>query len=177
MEQKPMEPGTRRMFRIVAWVSALTIVAVVVYGIVESMVTTGTELAIGIVLVNIEWPLPFFAKPVSYFSVACVALFYSGLRLWEERVARLPHRLLNFLQLLGFVVAFASAYEVMYNFMIWGAFFSVQILQGVSNPSFITTGVPIPWDLDFATKAFSALFVISGYSVYYIRRLTKNDLI
>jgi hypothetical protein len=127
--------------------------------------------------VNVEWPLPFFAKPVSYFSMACVALFYSGLRLWEERVARWPHRLLSFLQLLGFVVAFASAYEVMYNFMIWGAFFSISVLQGVSNPNLIATGVPIPWDLDFATKAFSALFVISGYSVYYIRRLTKVDLI
>jgi len=177
LEEKAMDPATRRMFTLVAWVSLLTIVAVVVYGVVASLVNTGTELAIGIALVNVEWPLPFFAKPVSYFSIACVALFYSGLRLWGERLAKWPRRWLSFLQLLGFVVAFASAYEVLYNFMIWGAFFSVSVLQGVSNPNLIATGVPIPWDLDFATKAFSALFVISGYSVYYIRRLTKVDLI
>lgn len=172
-----MDALTRRIFRLTAWLSFSVIVVVVVYGVVASLITTGTELAIGIALVNIEWPLPFFAKPVSYFSVACVALFYSGMRLWEERIAKWPHQLLSFLQLAGFVVAFASAYEVLYNFMIWGAFFSVQILQGVSNPSLISTGVPIPWNLDFATKAFSALFVISGYSVYYLRRLTKSDLI
>jgi len=177
LEQHVMDARTRSTLKVVAWVSFLTIVAVVVYGIAASLVTTGSGLAIGIALVNIEWPLPFFAKPVSYFSVACVALFYSGLRLWEDRIAKWPHHTLSFLQLVGFVVAFASAYEVLYNFMIWGAFFSVQILQGVSNPSFISTGVPIPWDLDFATKAFSALFVISGYSVYFLRRLTKSDLI
>ncbi len=177
MQQHVMDAGTKRIFMVVAWVSFLTIVAVVVYGVVASLVTTGTGLAIGIALVNIEWPLPFFAKPVSYFSVASVALFYSGMRLWEDRIAKWPRHVLTFLQLAGFVVAFASAYEVMYNFMIWGAFFSVDILQGVVNPSLISTGVPIPWNLDFATKAFSALFVISGYSVYYLRRLTQSEFI
>ncbi|MDV3293679.1 MAG: hypothetical protein LYZ70_05360 [Nitrososphaerales archaeon] len=173
-----MDPKTRNLFRIIAWASLATIVVIVLYGMVESLLTTGTGLAIGIVLVNVEWPLPFFAKPVSYFSVACVALFYSGLRLWEERIAKWPQNVLNFLQLLGFVVAFASAYEVLYNFMIWGAFFSVQLLQEhVTNPSFISEGIPIPWNLDFATKAFSALFVISGYSVYFLRRMNKTHLI
>lgn len=173
-----MDPRTRQLFRITAWGSFLMIVAVVAYGIFESLLTTGTGLAIGIVLVNVEWPLPFFAKPVSYFSVACVALFYSGLRLWEERISKWPQNVLSFLQLLGFVVAFASAYEVLYNFMIWGAFFSVQLLQEhVTNPSFISEGLPIPWNLDFATKAFSALFVISGYSVYFLRRMNKTHII
>jgi len=172
-----MDPKTRIVFRFVAWISFLTIVVVILYGVVESLITTGTGLAIGIVLVNVEWPLPYFAKPVSYFSVASVALFYSGLRLWEERIEKWPPNVLNFLQLVGFVVAFASAYEVLFNFMIWGAFFSVQILSGVTNPDFIATGVPIPWNLDFATKAYSALFVISGYSVYFLRRHNKKGLI
>lgn len=173
-----MDPRTRRMFRAAAWVSIIIILAVMIYGVVESLLTTGTGYAIGIVLVNVEWPLPWFAEPVSYFSIACVALFYSGLRLWEERISKWPQGVLNFLQLLGFVVAFASAYEVMYNFMIWGAFYSVDILRGaVNDVRFISTGVPIPWNLNFATKAFSALFVISGYSVYFIRRLTHGHLI
>jgi hypothetical protein len=172
-----MDPGTRRIFTYVMWGSIITILAVVVYGVAESFLTTGTPLVVGIVLVNVDWPLPFFAKPVSYFSVACVALFYSGLRLWESRIAKWPHNLLSFLQLVGFIVAFASAYEVLYNFMIWGAFFSVLILKGVTDPSFITNQALIPWNLDFATKAFAALFVISGYSVYFIRRLTQSELI
>ena len=173
-----MDPKTRHMFRLAAYASLAVIVAVVAYGIIESMLTTGTELAIGIVLVNIEWPFPFFAKPVSYFSVACVVLFYSGLRLWEERISKWPTTTLYFLQLVGFAVAFASAYEVMYNFMIWGAFLSVDVLRGVINPDIVVSpSTPIPWNLDFATKAFSALFVISGYSVYFIRRVTHSQLI
>ena len=177
MEQHAMDEWTRRVFRLIAWVSFITIVAVVAYGVVASVVFYGSGYAIGIALVNIEWPLPFFAKPVSYFSISCVALFYAGMRLWEDRIAKWPQHVLSFLQLVGFVVAFASAYEILYNFMIWGAFFSVSILQGVTSPNFIAAGVPIPWNLDFATKAFSALFVISGYSVYYLRRLTKFQLI
>ncbi|MDV3276833.1 MAG: hypothetical protein LYZ69_00020 [Nitrososphaerales archaeon] len=172
-----MDPKTRRVFRIIMWASLLVIVAVMAYGVVESLLTTGTGLAIGIVLVNVEWPLPWFAEPVSYFSLACVALFYSGLRLWEERISKWPASVLNTLQLLGFLIAFASAYEVLYNFMIWGAFYSVDILKGEIDPRFIATGIPIPWNLNFATKAFSALFVISGYSVYFIRRLTHGNLI
>jgi hypothetical protein len=173
-----MDPKTRRIFRVAAWTSLGIILAVFAYGVIESLLTTGTELAIGIVLVNVEWPLPFFAKPVSYFSVACVVLFYSGLRLWEERISRWPQSWLNFLQLVGFVVAFASAYEVLYNFMIWGAFLSVDVLRGVINPDIVVSpSTPIPWNLDFATKAFSALFVISGYSVYFIRRVTHGQLL
>jgi hypothetical protein len=173
-----MDNSTRRMYILAAWISLAVIVAVFVYGVIESALSTGTELAIGIVLVNVEWPFPFFAKPVSYFSVACVVLFYSGLRLWEERISKWPPSALNFLQLLGFTVAFASAYEVLYNFMIWGSFLSVDVLRGVINPDIVVSpSTPIPWNLDFATKAFSALFVISGYSVYFIRRVTHGSLI
>ena len=172
-----MDPKTRRMFRAAAWASLAVILVVFAYGVIESLLTTGTELVIGQSLVNVEWPLPWFAEPVSYFSIACVVFFYSGLRLWEERISKWPPTLLYFLQLLGFVVAFASAYEVLYNFMIWGAFYSIDILRGVIDPRLIQTGLPIPWNLNFATKAFSALFVISGYSVYFIRRVTHSRLI
>jgi len=166
------------VYRIIAWLSLLTIAVVVAYGVVVSLLTTGTVLPIGLVLVNIEWPFPpYFAKPVSYFTFATVALFYSGLKLWEERIAKWPRQILSGLQVLGFIVAFASAYEVLFNFMIWGAFFSVQILKGGYDPNFIAAGVPVPWNLDFATKAFSALFVISGYSVYFLRRYSGDRFV
>ena len=76
-----MDPHTRRMYRLVAWVSLLTILAVIVYGVVASQVEQGTTLAIGVVLVNIEWPLPYFAKPVSYFSIASVATMPTAMSL------------------------------------------------------------------------------------------------
>ena len=130
-------------------------------------------------LVDVYWPFPpYFAQPVTYFSVACVALFYSGLRLWEQRVSRWPRSVLSFLQVLGFVVAFSSAYEVMYNFIFWGATYTVAAINfNTSIPDLLNSSYPVPWSFVFATRAFSALFVISGYSVYFLRQLNKSRLI
>jgi hypothetical protein len=162
------------MYLLAAWASFLVIVVVTVYGLVESLYVTGKP--IGYILVNVYFPFPpYFAQPVTYFSVACVALFYSGLRLWEEYVAKWPNWLLMSLQVFGFVIAFSAAYEVMYNFMVWGALFSVACANTPAcNPDILASTYPSQWSLVFATRAFSALFVISGYSVYYLRKFSSS---
>jgi hypothetical protein len=56
--------------------------------------------------------------------------------------------------------------------MLWGSFFSVQLFHDLAaTPNFISSPGPIPWNLVFATKMFLALFAISGYSVYFLRRV------
>jgi len=176
-----LDEKSRRMYRLIAWLSGIAALAVVVYGIVSAVVTTGSLGPFGSNLVNVEFPFPEFAKPISYFSVASVAFFYCELKLWEDTIARWPARVRSFLRLFGFIVAFASAYEVLYNFMLWGAFFTVQVLQTANpaliNPNGVACCLPIPWNLVFATKAFSALFVISGYSVYFLRSLDSDRTI
>jgi hypothetical protein len=180
-EEGHLDPTATTVFRFVAWASLLVITAVFVYGIVEALLNPG--LAIGSVLVDVYWPFPpYFAQPVTYFSVACVALFYSGLRLSEGRIARWPRSALSVLQLLGFIVAFSSAYEIMYNFMLWGASYSVACASAIAshtacNPDVIFSTYPVPWNLVFATRAYSALFVISGYSVYFMRRISGSTFI
>jgi len=169
------------MYRLVAWVSLFVIIVVTVYGLGQT--TIGSKQPVGEVWVNVYWPFPpFFAQPITYFSVACVALFYSGLRLWEGTVSKWPKWVLMFLQLFGFVVAFSSAYEVMYNFMLWGASYSVACSEAIAkqivcNPDVINSLYPTPWNLVFATRAFAALFVISGYSVYFLRKFSSEQLI
>src|SRR2546428_7426038 len=172
-----LDEKSRRMYRLIAWLSGIAALAVVVYGIVSAVVTTGSLGPFGSNLVNVEFPFPEFAKPISYFSVASVAFFYCELKLWEDTIARWPARVRSFLRLFGFIVAFASAYEVLYNFMLWGAFFTVQVLQGNVNVNYASCCPPVPWNLVFATKAFSALFVISGYSVYFLRSLDADRTI
>ncbi|MDG6981630.1 MAG: hypothetical protein JRN51_11040, partial [Nitrososphaerota archaeon] len=58
-----------------------------------------------------------------------------------------------------------AAYEVMYNFMVWGSLFVIACQQGVAsvtcNPDTLSTVYPAQWSLVFATRAFSSLFVIS----------------
>jgi hypothetical protein len=175
-----MNESTKRMYRAVAWVSFIVIVAVTVYGASQSLYFS--KAPVGQVLVDVYWPFPpFFAQPITYFSVACVALFYSGLRLWEGVISRWPSWLLMLLQVFGFVVAFSAAYEVMYNFMVWGALFSVACAQGTAsatcNPDLLSSVYPSQWSLVFATRAFGALFVISGYSVYFLRKFSSSSLI
>ena len=171
-----MDKPTNRVYTFIAWLSLFTIIIVTLYGISESLY--GSRQAVGEVLVDVYWPFPpYFAQPVTYFSVACVALFYSGLRLWEERISRWPSWALSFLQMFGFVVAFSSAYEVLYNFMLWGATYSILCVGKVScNPDTFSSTYPAPWNLVFATRAFAALFVISGYSVYFLRKMSSVRL-
>ena len=163
------------MYNVVAWVSGITILAVIAYGVVTTLLTSGGVVSVGVTLVNVEFPLPLLAKPITYLSIASVTFFYSALRVWEHRIARWSRVRLSVLQLFAIVVAFASAYEVLYNFMIWGAIFSAQAVKGILNPNVLqccpTDVSGTPWNLVFATKMFSALAVIAGYSAYFLRRL------
>jgi hypothetical protein len=161
------------MYRVVCWASGITILATFAYGFATSaLFASGGVLDIGQTLVNPDFPFPFFAKPVTYLSIACVTFFYTGLRLWQNKVAQWSHLLLATLQLLAMVVAFASAYEILYNFMLWGSFFSIQLFyNNAANPNFLSSPGPTPWNLVFATKMFLALFAISAYSVYFLRRV------
>jgi len=171
-----LEPGTKRFYQIVAWVSLSTVVAVAFYGLFQAF--AGHVEIVGEQLVDVYWPYPpYFAQPITYFSVACVALFYTGLRLWDARLRSWPRSLISGLVLIGFVVAFSSAYEVLYNFMLWGATYSIACSHAVCDPDVVISTFPAPWNLVFATRAFTALFVVSGYSVYYLRRLSKDGVL
>jgi len=173
-ELRRPEERTRLMYRIVCWVSGITILTTIVYGIATSAIyASGSIPDVGASLVNVSFPLPYFAKPVTYLSISSVTFFYTGLRLWQNKVAQWSQARLSFLQLFAIVVAFASAYEVMYNFMLWGSYFSIQVLYNnlAANPNFLTSPGPTPWNLVFATKMFAALFVISAYSVYFLRKI------
>jgi hypothetical protein len=172
-----MDRATTRLYALIAWLSLFTIIIVTIYGVSEALY--GTKQAVGQTWVDVYWPFPpFFAQPVTYFSVASVALFYSGLRLGEETISKWPPWLLSLLQMFGFIVAFSSAYEVMYNFMLWGATYSILCVgKTMCNPDTFSSTYPAPWNLVFATRAFAALFVISGYSVYFLRKMSSSRLI
>ena len=175
-----LDPRTRRMYKLVAWAAFVIMLIVTVYGLAESAYITGEP--IGKAWVDVYFPFPpYFAQPVTYFSVAVVLLFYSGLRLIEEKIATWPGWLVAFLQLVGFIVAFSAAYEVMYNFMVWGSLFVIACQRGVAsvtcNPDTLSTVYPSQWSLVFATRMFSAVFVISGYTVYFLRKYSSSSLI
>jgi len=173
-ELRRPDAKTQLMYRIVCGASAIIILATLTYGIATSaLYASGSIPVIGQNMVNVSFPLPYFTQPVTYLSVASVTFFYTGLRLWQNKVAQWSHLTLASLQLVAIVVAFASAYAVMYNFMLWGSYFSVQVLYNsvTANPNFLSSSGPTPWNLVFATKVFMSLFAISGYTVYFLRKV------
>jgi hypothetical protein len=173
-ELRRPEARTRLMYRIVCWASGATILATLAYAISTSaMYASGSLSDVGRSFVDVDFPLPFFAQPVTYLSVASVTFFYAGLRLWQNKVAQWSQVKLASLQLFAIVVAFASAFEVVYNMMLWGSYSSVQVLYEnlPANSGLLSAPIPTPWDIVFATKMFAALLLISGYSVYFLRRV------
>ncbi len=173
-ELRRPEANTRLMYRIVFWISGVVILATIAYGVASSALSASASLSdVGRSLVDVNFPLPYFAQPVTYLSIASVTFFYTGLRLWQNKVARWSHLRLASLQLLAIVLAFCSAYEVLYGFMLWGSYSSVQVLYNnlAASSSLLSGPTAIPWGIVFATKIFAALFVISGYSVYFLRKV------
>ncbi len=99
------------MYTIVCWASGIVIVATVLYGVSTSaLYASGSIPVIGQNLVNVSFPLPYFARPVTYLTLAGITFFYSGIRLWQNKVAQWSQVKLASLQLLAIVVAFSSAY-------------------------------------------------------------------
>lgn len=176
-ELRKEEEKTRMMYEVVAWASGITMVAVLVYGLITALLS-GIDV-VGVSLVNVDWPFTFMAKPVTYLSVASVTFAYSSFQIWQNRIAQWTLFRLSIIELFAIVVALSSAYEVLYNFMLWGAFLTDQLLTSSLNPLSIIndalTPGPIPWNLVFATKVFFSLFVISGYAVYFLRRIHKSN--
>lgn len=172
-EVRKEEARTRTMYEVIAWVSGITMVAVCVYGLVTALLDGLGVL--GTSLVDVEFPFSFMAKPITYLSIASVTFFYSIMQIYQNRIARWSLSRLSAIQLFAIVVALSSAYEVLYNFMLWGAFLSNQLLTtsitALSLVNSVDSPGPVPWNLVFATKLFFSLFVISGYAVYFLRRI------
>ena len=65
---------TSSINKILILISGLTILVITIYGLILSVLgyTTEGAITIGEALVSIEWPLNFFAKPVTYLSFGIV---------------------------------------------------------------------------------------------------------
>ena len=56
------------------------------------------------------------------------------------------------------MVAFSSAYEVLYNFNFWSATYTVAALRlHTSIPDLLNSSYPVPWSFVLTTRVFAAL--------------------
>jgi hypothetical protein len=176
------EARYRTIYKIVAIVSGSVLLGLTLFTILVSYFW-GINV-VGESLVNLpsrapfEFPqpeyFPIYAKPVTWLYVSIIAFWFSFMELNRDRIAAYSPAVLTSGKLFFVIIASLSAYEVFYNFSIWSALMAYQAIRGALNPDLVVVAFPnpnTPWNLVFATKFFSAVFVISLYSLYFLLKL------
>jgi len=166
----------RRPWSLLSWSAGLTALAFIVfYGL---QATTNPQ--VGIQFVQSEWPDPsifpyFYAKPITWFAYFSFVYWATGLESNKEHFLQLSPRVRNMLFLGTALVAFASFYEIFYNFMVWLALevLTTNCLPFPCNPDKVASifDLKSPLNLVFATKIVTTAFGLSMYSLWFLHRV------
>jgi hypothetical protein len=165
----------RRPWSFLSWSAGLTALAFIVYYGLQA--TTNPQ--IGIQFVSAEWPdpsiFPLYAKPITWFAYLSFVYWAAGLESNKEHFLKLTTRFRNFLFLASALVAFASFYEIFYNFMVWLALeiLTTNCVPFPCNPDKLASIFDLnsPINLVFATKIVTTAFGLSMYSLWFLHRV------
>ncbi|TMI16897.1 hypothetical protein E6H33_03390 [Candidatus Bathyarchaeota archaeon] len=166
----------RRPWSVISWSAGLSAMAFIVfYGL---QATTNPQ--VGIQFVQSEWPDPsifpyFYAKPITWFAYFSFVYWAAGLESNKEHFLKFSPRARNMLFLVTALVAFASFYEIFYNFMVWLALevLTTNCRPFPCNPDQVASIFDLrsPLNLVFATKIVTTAFGLSMYSLWFLHRV------
>jgi hypothetical protein len=165
-----------RPWSVLSWSAGLAAMAFIVYYGLQA--TTNPQ--IGIQFVQSEWPDPsyfpyFYAKPITWFAYFSFVYWAAGLESNKEHFLKLSPRFRNMLFLGTALVAFASFYEIFYNFMVWLALevLTTNCKPFPCNPDQVASIFDLrsPLNLVFATKIVTTAFGLSMYSLWFLHRV------
>jgi hypothetical protein len=183
-EGKPVRHGLaevrsfidKRPWTVISWSAGLSAMAFIVfYGL---QATTNPQ--VGIQFVQSEWPDPsifpyFYAKPITWFAYFSFVYWAAGLESNKAHFFKLSPRTRNMLFLGTALVAFASFYEIFYNFMVWLALevLTTNCKPFPCNPDQVASIFDLrsPLNLVFATKIVTTAFGLSMYSLWFLHRV------
>jgi len=166
----------RRPWSVISWSAGLSALAFIVfYGL-----QAATSSQVGIQFVQSEWPDPsifpyFYAKPITWFAYFSFVYWAAGLESNKSHFVKLSSRVRNMLFLGTALVAFASFYEIFYNFMVWLALevLTTNCVPFPCNPDQVASIFDLrsPLNLVFATKIVTTAFGLSMYSLWFLHRI------
>ncbi len=168
---------SRRFYLVVFYICAVIMAVITFYSIYVSLneyLTTG-KVIIGEVLVNTEFPFKGLAKLVTYLMIVSVVGWYCVTKLGQDKVKNISKSIKTILQLVVLVLLIISIYEFFYNFIIWNALITADLLQGQLKLDNLYMPYPnpnTPWNLVFATKMSLAALIISSHGFYVISKRT-----
>ncbi|MEJ7641564.1 MAG: hypothetical protein WKF36_05140 [Candidatus Nitrosocosmicus sp.] len=166
---------SRRFYLVIFYICAIIMTVITFYSIYISLneyLNTGNVI-IGEVLVNTEFPVKGLAKLVTYLMIVSVVGWYCVTKLGGDKVKDIPKSMKTILQLVVLVILIVSIYEFFYNFIIWNALITADLIQGELKLDALYMPYPnphTPWNLVFATKMSLAALIISSHGFYIISK-------
>jgi hypothetical protein len=133
------------------------------------------KVIIGEVLVNTEFPVKGLAKLVTYLMIISVVAWYCVTKLGTDKVKNVPKSVRSILQLVVLAILIISIYEFFYNFIIWNALITADLVRGELRLDDLFMPYPnpdTPWNLVFATKMSLAALIISAHGFFIISKRT-----
>lgn len=170
----------RSVYRIIGFLSLAVITITSTYGVVAALVQDANVVGENLVTLEVPpisvFPL-FYSKPITWLTAALFALFFSALELGRDDVLKWSKFRRDMLKFAAFFIGGMAAYEVMFNFTLWGGLIASDSILGELNVDIIKNTFPnpnTPWNIVFATKLFTALFIISVYAFYYLQQIEST---
>jgi len=166
---------SRRFYLVIFYICAIIMTVITFYSIYISLneyLNTGNVI-IGEVLVNTEFPFKGLAKLVTYLMIVSVVGWYCVTKLGGDKVKDISKSMKTILQLVVLVILIISIYEFFYNFIIWNALITADLIQGELKLDALYMPYPnphTPWNLVFATKMSLAALFISSHGFYIISK-------
>jgi len=168
---------SRRFYLVVFYLCAFVMAAITFYSLYVSLyeyLNTG-KVVIGEVLVNTEFPVKGLAKLITYLMIVSVVAWYCVTKLGADKVRNIPKSIRSILQLIVLAILIISIYEFFYNFIIWNALITADLVNGELRLDDLFMPYPnpnTPWNLVFATKMSLAALIISAHGFYIISKRT-----
>lgn len=107
--------------------------------------------------------------------IVSVVAWYCVTKLGTDKVKNIPKSVRSILQLIVLAILIISIYEFFYNFIIWNALITADLINGELRLDDLFMPYPnpdTPWNLVFATKMSLAALIISAHGFYIISKRT-----
>lgn len=169
------ERNSIRVYKIIFYICAAIMIGVTAYALAESLreyLSTG-RVVIGEVLVDTEFPIKGLAKLVSYLMVAAVVGWFCVMKLGGSKTENVSKTKISILRMVALMLAVITSYELLYNFFVWNALMTADVLGGIFRIDVLNIPYPnpkTPWSLVFATKMFLAAAIISWHAFYMMSK-------
>jgi hypothetical protein len=143
-----------------------------------SLTPTGQIIGESLVVIEVQVLPGFFMKPITFFQFSMFLSFAFGLYspVTRERLMNARPSVLRTMYIGAWLVAMGSAFEIIYQMVLWSASLAVQ---GLANPDVVSNPFPMsvnptPINVVFASKVIVAIFFMSIFLIDYIHRIDRR---